>query len=436
MKSKLITSIILLLTGFFSLAQITTDPELPVASKKVTITFDSSKESKLGYYTGELYAHTGVTIEGEGRWKYVIESWGNNTTQPKLTHKGDGIYEFEISPDIHTFYNVPISEKITELCLVFRSADAGKQTNDLFVDIFSEGLVVNITQPQKNAVSKINDTLQISANSSDEASLRLFINDTQIAENSGTTIASEYVFTESGNFWLIAEATADSTVRDSVSIFVRDEVTQSSRPAAYKKGINYPTDNSAALVLWAPLKEYVFVLGDFNDWKPSNEFLMKKDGDYFWLDISNLEKGKEYIFQYWIDGEIKIADPYTEKIVDPRNDEYITDDVYPDLIAYPEGKTEGISSVLQPGQEEYNWHVTDFQVPDKNKIVIYELLIRDFTTEHTYQSVIDKLDYLEDLNINVLELMPVNEFEGNSSWGYNPSFYFAPDKYYGPKNKL
>ena len=200
--------------------------------------------------------------------------------------------------------------------------------------------------------------------------------------------------------------------------------------------INYPTDTSAALVLWAPLKEFVFVLGDFNNWQPDNNYQMKKDGDYFWLEISNLEKGKEYIFQYLIDGEIKVADPYTEKIVDPWNDSYIDSVTYPNLIEYPVNKTEGIASVLQPGQDEFVWEVSDFQVPEKERLIIYELLVRDFTTEHSYKAVRENLDYLEDLNINVLELMPVNEFEGNSSWGYNPAFYFAPDKYYGPKNEL
>ncbi|MCA1759351.1 MAG: Por secretion system protein, partial [Bacteroidales bacterium] len=157
---------------------------------------------------------------------------------------------------------------------------------------------------------------------------------------------------------------------------------------------------------------------------------------YFWLEIPGLEGGNEYAFQYFIDGEIRVADPYTEKILDPWNDQYISNETYPGLISYPEGETEGIVSVLHPGQEEYQWEVTDFQIPDKEKLVIYELLIRDFTQEHTFKAVREKLDYLEDLNINVLELMPVNEFEYNSSWGYNPSFYFATDKYYGPRNEL
>jgi glycosidase len=420
-------------------AQITTDPQLPVASKAVTITFNSAEESNLGYFTGDLYAHTGL-ITGQSTssedWKYVIESWGNNTTQPKLTNKGNGIYELLISPDISSFYAVPDSEKIVSIAFVFRSSDGNQQTNNLYVSVYEEGLVVDITEPETNSIFGISDTLTVSASASLEATLKLFVNDSLLNETTGTTISAQYSFNESGTYWLIAEATADSSVRDSVSISVRPAIVEETKPEFYKKGINYTGDNSAALVLWAPLKEFVYVVGDFNNWQISNDYLMKQDGDYFWIDISGLEKGEEYAFQYLIDGSIKVADPYTEKILDPWNDSYISDDTYPNLKSYPDGETEGIVSVLQTGQEQYSWEVNDFEMPEKEKLVIYEMLIRDFTEEHTYASIIDKLDYLEDLRINVLELMPVNEFEGNSSWGYNPSFYFAPDKYYGPKNEL
>ena len=135
---------------------------------------------------------------------------------------------------------------------------------------------------------------------------------------------------------MIAQATANNeTVFDSMKIFIRDEVVIEPKPASYKKGINYIDDNTSALVLWAPYKKYVYVIGDFNNWEVDENFQMKKDGDYFWIEIPNLEKGKEYAFQYYIDGEIKIADPYTEKILDPWNDPYISAGIYPDLKTYP-----------------------------------------------------------------------------------------------------
>jgi 1,4-alpha-glucan branching enzyme len=431
---------IILSLGYLVSAQITTNPALPVESKKVTITFDSSKESRLGFFTADLYAHTGLITDksaSDNDWKYVIESWGNNTTQPKLTNKGNGIYELEITPDIKQFYAVTSGEKIMKIAFVFRSADGTKQTNNLYVNVYAEGLVIEINQPAENAIVLKNQSFAISATSSQEAQIKLFADENEISQITGTSISASHSYTESGTFLIFAEATANSEIkRDSVQVFVRDEILTQTKPSAYKKGINYSSNNSAVLVLWAPKKEFVFVLGDFNDWQLSNDFQMKKDGDYFWLEIPNLEPGKEYAFQYFIDGKIKIADPYAEKILDPWNDKNISTTVYPNLIPYPENKTEGITSVLHPGQEPFNWEVDNFQVPEKEKLVIYELLVRDFMAEHTYKAVREKLDYLEDLRINVLELMPVNEFEGNDSWGYNPSFYFAPDKYYGPKNEL
>lgn len=149
-----------------------------------------------------------------------------------------------------------------------------------------------------------------------------------------------------------------------------------------------------------------------------------------------LEREKEYAFQYVVDGTIYIADPYADKVLDPWNDSYIPSTVYPDLKPYPTGKAEGIVSVLQTGQTPYQWQVTDFKKPDRNQLMVYEMHIRDFTSEHSFNAAKDKLPYLKQLGINAIELMPVNEFEGNSSWGYNPSFYFAVDKYYGTKNDM
>ncbi len=428
------------------LAQVTTDPEFPVAGEAVKIIFDATQGTAgLQDYTGDIYAHTGVITDQStsgSDWKYVIADWNVNTDKAKLTRVSTNIYELLITPDIASFYGVPSSEKIEQMAFVFRSADGSREGKasgvaDIFVDVYEAGLVVEITQPKNNEILQKNQPVNILASSSIEADLKLYLNESLIAENTGNTISTNYTFTEGGNNWLIAEASsAGATLRDSVSVFVREDVITETKPANYKTGINYPTDNSVALVLWAPEKEFVYVLGDFNNWEISADYLMKKDGDYFWLDIPSLQQGKEYAFQYLIDGNLKIADPYTEKILDPWNDGYIDETTYPNLKVYPSGKTEGIVSVLQPGQNEYQWEVNSFQTPAKEKMIIYEMLIRDFTEQHTYAAVIEKLDYLEDLRINVLELMPVNEFEGNSSWGYNPSFYFAPDKYYGPKNEL
>ncbi|MGM9477809.1 alpha-amylase family glycosyl hydrolase [Pedobacter sp. GSP4] len=207
-------------------------------------------------------------------------------------------------------------------------------------------------------------------------------------------------------------------------------------PAGAKDGVVFINNGTSAIVtLYAPNKKSVSLIGEFNNWSTT---AMKNttDGNYWWIQVDNLNPNTEYAYQFYVDGNLKVADPYCEKVLDPDNDQYISAATYPNLKAYPTGKTTGIVSVMQANQPSYTWKNTGFSRPDKNNLVIYELLVRDFTTDHNYASTLAKLDYLIGLGINAIELMPVNEFEGNLSWGYNPSFYFAPDKYYGTKTAL
>lgn len=208
-------------------------------------------------------------------------------------------------------------------------------------------------------------------------------------------------------------------------------------PVEAKEGVVYINNGTSAIItLYAPFKNSVVLMADFNDWK-GTAMKPTADGNVWWIQVDQLNPDTEYAYQFLVDGNLKIADPYCEKILDPANDGYISSTTYPGLKAYPSGKTTGIVSVMQGKQSVYSWkHTSGFKRPAKNDLVIYELLIRDFTTEHNYASTLKKLDYLVGLGINAIELMPVNEFEGNLSWGYNPSFYFAPDKYYGTKTAL
>src|SRR5690606_16087875 len=104
---------------------------------------------------------------------------------------------------------------------------------------------------------------------------------------------------------------------------------------------------------------------------------------------------------------------------DPNDDQYISPSVFPNLKPYPAGKTTGYVGLLEPGKTPFNWTATNYTRPDKETIVIYELLVRDFLSDHSYSSLIDTLDYLDRLGINAIELMPVNEFDGNINWGYS-----------------
>lgn len=228
------------------------------------------------------------------------------------------------------------------------------------------------------------------------------------------------------------------TKKDESDIYVISEIVPQLEglklPSDLRDGVTVIGPDSLAFVLFAPGKESVYLVGDFNNWTRSNDYKMAKDGDRFWIKIGGLEKGKEYICQYLIDEKIKIADPYASKISDPWNDKYITSSVYPNLISYPTGKTQEIAMVVNTAPEKYSWDISNFKSPDKESLVIYEVLIRDFTEKRSIKGVQEKLDYIKNLGVNAIELMPFNEFEGNDSWGYNPSFYFATDKAYGTAN--
>jgi len=210
-----------------------------------------------------------------------------------------------------------------------------------------------------------------------------------------------------------------------------DTDNNTTEPLPFRDGVTRIGDDSLAFVLFAPKKQSVYLIGDFNDWRISESYKMKKEGDRFFIKIGNLDKNKEYVCQYLIDNTIRIADPYTNKISDPWNDKDIPASVYPNLIAYPAGKTTEIAMTVTTKPNNYSWKVLNFTVKDTKNLVVYETLIRDFTAQGSINGVRDKLPYLKELGVNAIELMPFNEFEGNDSWGYNPSFYFAPDKAYG-----
>jgi len=212
-------------------------------------------------------------------------------------------------------------------------------------------------------------------------------------------------------------------------------------PSGAGDGVTFINGGKSVIFnLYAPKKKSVSVIGEFNNWQPGDKYAMKNsvDGTRWWVQVDNLDPAKEYAYQYLIDGSLKVADPYTEKILDPNNDQYIntpSHTVYPGLKPYPSGAT-GIVSTFWANQPVYAWQNTSFTRPAPKNLAIYELLVRDFVATHDFKTIKDTLNYFVRLGVNAIELMPFSEFEGNDSWGYNPDFYFAPDKYYGTKNDL
>ncbi len=451
----------LLLIGIFSypLAKaqvITTEPAFPTLEEPLTITFDISEAERqdlLGN-PGPIYTHTGVILTPGGSWTNVIGSWGNNSNQPQLENVGEDLWQLHIE-DIRSFYGLSESiQTIHQLAFVLRNAAANQQTEDLFIEIFNEAVSVRFNSPSSTTLNpyfaELNEDVEVdvSANVSvgNLANFSLFINDEEVVSTDESEISFTYTTQETGRITMRAVAQNDEgdEAEDLISIIVNSDVEIANRPAGIIDGINYHDgdDTRVTLSLFAPHKDFVYVIGDFNDWEVHEDYFMKAeviddDNVHYWLTIEGLTPGAEYGFQYFIDGEIRVADAYTEKVLDPWHDQEIIDDGrYPGLISYPHGKTQHPASVLQTAQQPFEWQTEDFVPPAVEDLVIYELLIRDFLHDNTYKGVRDTLDYLQNLGINAIQLMPVNNFEGNLSWGYNPSFFFAPDKFYGPRHEL
>lgn len=444
MKQIIISLLILLNSGI--LAQVvSTIPEFPTENDSIVVFFNASEgDAGLQGYTGDIFSHTGViTNESNGEWTAVIADWNVSSPKTKLTKISEDLYQLNIGYP-REYYPIKSSETILKLAFVFKNSDQSKTGRDvggadIFIDLFEEGLNVRITQPDEDLTfAKVGEQISVTANASLSDTLKLYLDDLLLAKTDSNEISYSLDINGKGRKWLKATAQNGSTiVADSTIIFVRSLPEIAQIPEGVIEGINYINNSTVSLKLFAPDKEFVFVIGDFNNWEVDTSYQMYKapNDSSFWLTISDLTPQQEYGFQYLVDGNLRIADPYTEKVLDP-NDQYISENIYPGLRDYPAAKTKKIVSVLETGKIDYDWSITDFEKPEKSDLVIYEMWIRNFLELHNYDTLIDTLDYLDNLGINAIELMPINEFEGNESWGYNPSFYFAIDKNYGPSNDL
>lgn len=339
------------------------------ADKSLAITFKAAVGTPLYGYTGDVYAHIGVV--SEGTWMYVPAQWDENIDKCKMEKIKDNIWRLTLSPTIREWFGSG-ETSIQKLGIVIRSSDGTKKglDNDSFV-----------------------------------------------------------------------------SVEDMQHLpFVPAEIKNSPIPAGVQLGINIIDDNTVTLVLYdkdtqGKHKDFAHVIGDFNEWKLTNDensqMFRDDNSGCWWITLKGLDSSKEYAFQYYVgvkDGDAtRLADAYCEKILDPDNDKYISATTYPDLKAYPETGAIGIVSVFKIQKDAYNWKVKNFKAADKNDLVIYEMLFRDFTETGDVNGAMAKLDYLKSLGFNAVELMPVQEFDGNDSWGYNPCFFFALDKAYGTK---
>jgi 1,4-alpha-glucan branching enzyme len=444
MKKTLLAFLLLVVTSI-NHAQVTTSPAAFNITETVTITVDilsSNTDCNPLNNPTKVYMHSGIG-DDSNPWGYnVIGNWGTDDGVGEMTNNNNGTWSITITPKTYYGLTDAQADSATKIGLVFRSATGDQELKasgcaDFFLDIGAFQLFLNMPT-ETTTILNAGETLPISATASTNANFTLLANDI-IVDNTTetTTYTNNYVVNETTNFKLqITDGT--QTESKTFKAIVTPTVTEASLPTGLLDGINYnETDNSkVTLVLYAPGKEFVHVIGDFNNWTIDDAFLMKKDSNTnrFWIELTNLTPQTNHMYQYMVDASIQVADPYSTVILDEYNDPYITTTTYPDLPAYPTGKTSHSITLLRTGDTDYNWQTTNFTAPEKTDLVIYELLLRDFDELHSFDALKNRLDYIENLGINAIELMPLNEFDGNESWGYNPSFHMALDKYYGTQN--
>ena len=391
MKHRLSTSLSLLAFLFLTTtiqAQVTTDPAIPMADQALTITLNTTGTG-LEDYSGDIYAHTGVTVNGN-QWQNVIGSWGNNTNQPQLTSLGNSLYELVIAPSIRDFYGVAASDVISEIDLVFRSADGSQQTSpDIFIEVFESGLNISLVSPSTTPYFvDPAENINVVAEATEAETVYLYVDDQLISTTTGNSINEAIVAenTTDTKHWIkVVAENATSTAADSTYYYIRGESIIEDQPAGTHDGINYIDNSSATLVLRAPYKSSVYVIGDFNDWEVGPEYKLKRTtldaNDFetrYWVTLTGLTPGEEYAFQYLIDEDLRVADAFADKVLDKWNDPWIDASTYPNLKPYPENKTDGIVSILETGQEPYNWQTTNYTTPPVDNILTYEILMRDF----------------------------------------------------------
>ncbi len=454
-KITLLLSLFLITICCFAQQQTITysvSPSVFEEDDTITITFQGSSIDEVAW---------GVTGNALYLWSWSYDTnlsnlqdcptngdWANSNETNKLTYNsGTDMYSITFVPS--SFY---ARTGIGRIGFLIKAKDASgdKKSQDILVDVGA--FQVSLTAPTvSTSILSSGNNLSITAtNTGGNADYVLKANDVTIDTQLSTVSYSYTDMNITNNKSYVLEVTVSGDTKTKSFSALVDPVTAFSiMPQTYEDGITYDESDptKATLVLYATGKDFVYVAGSFNNWQPDNNYAMKRDpsrNNKFWITLTGLTPGQIETFQYWVVDKtpianspalVKTADPYATLVLSPFDDPSIPSSTYPSLPAYPSGQEREVT-VLQTNQTAYNWQVTNFNKPKKEDLIIYEVLIRDFDADRNFQDIIDKIDYFKNLNINAIELMPVMEFEGNESWGYNTAFHMALDKFYGTEDKF
>jgi 1,4-alpha-glucan branching enzyme len=225
------------------------------------------------------------------------------------------------------------------------------------------------------------------------------------------------------SYTLVARVENDAGVDlDQATLWHRPIARRRPTPADLPLGATVHDDGTVTFALHAPGKQFVSLIGSFNDWDGSRD-VMSENAEGTWWIRRPLPPGIHQ-YQYLIEGRQRLADPYSRDV--EWKDENKQETHLPNLAR----------TVLAVGQPPYAWRDQDFERPPLENLLIYEFYIEDLCPGQGFTGVIARLDYIRGLGANAIEPLPINEFPGASSWGYNPAFHFAPESVYGTPDEL
>ena len=463
MKHRLIAFAALILVALVPcVAQIvTTSPTiLQRSSSDIVLTYHA--DSPLGNggvknlaESTPLYAHIGLITSkssGDGDWKYTVTDWPNgsnaaavNTAKNKFTYTTPNTYTLNIGSLASYFGTLQAGEYVKKIALVVRTADGSRQGKtatggDIFIDVAGDEFQCRMSSTLASYTITAPTTATFTLDATAAAKLSISVNGAEIAaKDDATTLSAEYSFEQPGEYTVKGNAGA---VSKEIKVSYPVPAEQKEYPGGVPRmGAVKNADGTVTFCLAAPGKNSAILVGSWDDYQvlDSNSMYVHdyKGNRYFWLTVSGLDNDKWYPYYYQVDKSKSVADPYAHLVLDCYNDRTLRGSVWRDRPAYPSDKVKDIMLAVYRGDiDDFEW--TPFEIPAHDNLVIYEMLLRDFTGLDgkslgwgTAKDATAKIQYIKDMGFNAVQLMPIMEFNGNQSWGYNTNFYMAPDKAYG-----
>src|SRR5688572_1371234 len=293
----------------------------------------------------------------------------NNVKFTKSASGGKTLFSLTFIPSALFTASIALE---TEFGILLKGNDwSNGQTTDFIGPFWNGNFQMRLIVPsQLPFFGSQGGSLLIEAETPVTANYNLYVDGALInTQNNTTQYSFTYLLPAASHYAIVKlMATAGTDNAESVFQIVFPGASPSvARPSNIVPGINYHSGDhtKATLSLWAPLKTSVYVVGDFTDWKILPQYLMKKDGEYFWLEVAGLTVGQEYAFQYLVDESVYVADPYADKILDP-DDRFIPAEAYPGLKPFPEKAIKepwyfNRAAVIQTRQQVYDWQTLDFE---------------------------------------------------------------------------